>query len=142
MTLSTDVMNDLLTLYLAGDASADTRAIVETYAREHPEFAARLQATRALSLPEAGPAGAPAPPPDAQLQALAKTKQFILLRTIFLADAVLFTLTPFVFAFNRDGITFLILGRHPEVAWAFWSVAAASWVAWYLMHRRVRLAGL
>ena len=140
MTLPPDVMNDLLTVYLAGEASAETRAIVEAHARQHPEYAERLQAARGLTLPAAGPGRGL--PPDAALKALARTKQFIFLRTIFMADAILFTLAPLVFTFGSGGVEFLILGRHTGVAWAFWSVAAASWVAWYVMHRKVRQAGL
>ena len=35
MKMTDDVMNDLLTLYLAGEASADTKALIESHARQH-----------------------------------------------------------------------------------------------------------
>jgi heme/copper-type cytochrome/quinol oxidase subunit 4 len=38
MNVTRDVMNDLLPLYFSGEASADTRVLVEEYFREHPEF--------------------------------------------------------------------------------------------------------
>jgi heme/copper-type cytochrome/quinol oxidase subunit 4 len=38
MNVTRDVMNDLLPLYFSGEASAGTRALVEQYFREHPEF--------------------------------------------------------------------------------------------------------
>ena len=137
--ISDDVMNDLLTVYLAGDASADTKALVEAHARDHQPFAARLAAAGALVLPDL-PARRSAP--DAELRALAETRQFILLRTIFFAAGILFTALPFIFRFGSDGIEFLILGREVGLMWAFWSVAAASWTAFGIMDRRVRQTGL
>ena len=55
MTINDAVMNDLLTLYLAGEASPETRALVEAHARTNAAFAARLQAagTRARPMGQA-----------------------------------------------------------------------------------------
>jgi hypothetical protein len=36
----------------------------------------------------------------------------------------------------------VFLGRYPGLVWAFWSVAAASWVAYYVMNRTLRRTGL
>jgi hypothetical protein len=140
MTISNDVMNDLLTVYLAGDASADTKALVEEYARGNEAFAARLRSAAAFSMPGLPP-GAGLPPDD-DLRTLRRTREFIRLRTVFAAGGILFTLLPLVFTFGPGGAEFLILGRHPGLVWSFWSLAAASWSAWFVMHRRVRIAGL
>jgi hypothetical protein len=139
MTISDDVMNDLLTLYMAGDASADTKTLVEAHAREHHTFAARLAAAQSFALPEA-PAGRSSS--DHELRVLAATRQFIRLRTMCCAGGILFTLLPLVFAFGRDGVEFLILGRQPGLVWSFWSLAAASWAAFIVMHRRIGRVGL
>ncbi len=139
MTLSEDVMNDLLTLYLAGEASADTRALIEDRARRDAGFAARLAAARTLDVGAALPGS---PSPDAELQALTQTRQAIFLRTLFFAAAVFFTLLPLSFRGGANGLEFLFLGRQPGIVWAFWSVAAASWTASFVMHREVRKAGL
>ncbi|HET9371072.1 MAG TPA: zf-HC2 domain-containing protein [Vicinamibacterales bacterium] len=138
MTINDAVMNDLLTLYLAGEASPETRALVEAHARTNAAFAARLQAAGTVQVPDLPPATAR----DQELRALNETRQFILLRTIFFAGAILFTLLPLVFKFDGDGVQFLILGREPGLVNAFWSVAVASWVAFAIMHHRVRSAGL
>ena len=137
MKLTDDVMNDLLTVYLAGEASADTKALVESHARQHPAFTARLQAAGDFALPDVAPPARR----DAELCALADTRRFILFRTIFLAAAVLFTLLPLVFAIGDEGPEFLILGRHAGLVWAFWSLAVASWSAWYVFGRSLRRAG-
>ncbi len=137
--LTDDVINDLLTVYLAGEASADTRAIVESHARENPAFGARLAAAGAVAVPD--------PPADRvsgdhELRVLTGTRHFIRLRTIFCAAAVFFTLMPLSVAGGPDGVEFLLLGRHAGLVWAFWSLAAASWTAWWVMHRSVRRAGI
>ena len=119
-------MNDLLTLYLADEASADTRALIEDRARREPAFAARLAAARAVDLTAAA---VPAPPlGDAELRSLKRTRHAIFLRTLFWAAGLFFTLLPLVFHGDGDSVEFLFLGRHPGLVWAFWSVAAASWI--------------
>jgi len=137
--ISDDVMNDLLTVYLAGDASADTKTLVEAHAREHQPFAARLAAAGAVVVPEIAPGRSAR---DAELRALAQTRQFIRLRTIFFASGILFTALPLSFGSGSDGIEFLILGREPGLMWAFWSIAAASWTACVIMARQIRSTGL
>ena len=138
MNVTDDVLNDLLTLYLAGEASADTRALIEERARREPAFAAKLAAARAVDLS----AAEPAPPADVELKALKQTRQAIFLRTLFFAGALFFSLLPLTIYGNGDGVRFVFLGRQPGLVAAFWGVAAASWVAWYVMHREVRRAGL
>ncbi len=138
MTLHDDVMTDLLTVYLAGEASAATRALVEARAAADAGFARRLAAARDVSLESAAPAAAP----DAELRALGHTRQFLFLRTMFVAWGVVFTLLPLTFTFGDGGAQFVFWGRHPGLVWSFWSLAAASWTAGVLMHRQVRHSGL
>ena len=155
MNVTDDVLNDLLTLYLAGEASADTRALIEERARREPAFAAKVRAARevdqaaarAIDLP-----GLATPPSDGELRALKQTRHAIFLRTLFFAGGLVFTLLPLVFVkgvrilpgFHADGDSaeFLILGKYPGLVWAFWSIATASWVACWVMNREVRKAGL
>jgi hypothetical protein len=139
MNVPDDVMNDLLTIYLAGEASAATKTLIEGHARQNPAFAARINAAGTLALN--GDAFAQ-PAKDLELQTLAKTRRFILLRTLFFASGILFTLLPLLFAFDDNGVQFLVLGRHPGLVWSFWSIAAASWVACHTMHRQVSASGL
>ena len=82
------------------------------------------------------------PPSDVELRALAQTRHAIFLRTLFFATGLFCTLVPLAIHGDEHGVRFLILGRHPGIMWAFWSVAAASWTAWYVMNREVRTAGL
>jgi anti-sigma factor RsiW len=142
MNVTDDVLNDLLTLYLAGEASADTRALIEERARREPAFAAKLAAARDIDVAAALPAAPPAAT-DAELASLKQTRQAIFLRTLFWAAGLCFTLLPLTFQGGEGrGVEFVFLGKHPGVVWAFWGVAAASWVAYWIMNREVRKAGL
>ena len=72
MKITRDVVKDLLAVYSAGEASGDTRALVEEWLRSDPELArqvARADSVSCLSVPAAGPYGreagarSDAPPP-------------------------------------------------------------------------------
>jgi hypothetical protein len=139
MNVSDDVLDDLLTIYLTGEASAATNALIESHARQNPAFASRIAAARAWSLNDAAH-GEPAR--DLELTTLTKTRQFIFLRTLFFAAGILFTSLPLTFAFDERGVQFLIWGRYPGLVWSFWSIAAASWIACVVMHRHVQRTGL
>lgn len=138
MTLPSDVFDDLLTIYLAGEASPGTRSLVEERARTDEAFAGRIAAARGLALT----AEATTSQPDTELAALGRTRQFIRLRTVFFAAAIFFTLVPLSIVGDEQGVRFLILGQHDRLVWSFWGIAVASWVACWVMHRSVREAGI
>jgi anti-sigma factor RsiW len=76
MNISRDVVKDLIPVYLAGDASADTQALVESYLKTDPELADDVTAARGTSL------GLPATrPPTAEKQPLDATRQLLKSRT-------------------------------------------------------------
>ena len=132
-----DVMKDLMVVYLSGEASPDTRRLVEEYAIAHPDYAELLKRSGAAALGEAGP-----PPASVEMNALRLTRQFILLRSLFFGMGIAFTLAPFTFAFKEGNVTFFLWRDVPGLGTAFASIAVASWVACYVMHRAVRKAGL
>jgi hypothetical protein len=135
MELPREVMDDLMVLYLGGEASAETRRLVEEYAAQHEDFRALLEQAEAPILPAA-------PAKDKEMETLKMTRQFIVLRSAFLAAAILFTLLPLTSVYRKGALTFLMYRDLPGTGPAFWSVAAASWVACYVMHRSVKKAGL
>ncbi|MBL0157939.1 MAG: hypothetical protein IPP47_12680 [Bryobacterales bacterium] len=138
-TLPPEVMDDLLTLYLAGEASPASRQLVDEYARTHVEFAAALRSANELELP-ASPAR---PAPDLELAALKKTREYFRLRSIFMGAGIFFSLLPFSFRAGAGGFEWLVIGyANNGIVWASASLAAANWVACWLMDREVRKAGL
>ena len=47
MNVTREIVKDLLPLYVSGEASADTRTLVESFLREDPELARLVDALRA-----------------------------------------------------------------------------------------------
>jgi hypothetical protein len=69
--ITRDVIADLWPLYAAGEASPDTRALVDAFLEEHPEVADTL-----LEMPELG--GGVAPSPDVEVRALERTRDLVM----------------------------------------------------------------
>ena len=137
VVLTHEVIKDLLTLYLAGEASADTRDLVDSHLARNPELARQVdEARRIPPLP-----GVP-PPPDAELETLARTRQLLQQRSHTLAVAMIFTALPLAFTFDDSGITFLLIRDAPKVGLAWWATAAAMWIAHFWIRRRLRIAGV
>ena len=84
-----DVVLDLLPLYLAGEVSADTRTLVETYLESDPELAAMAEQSSALELPEVIPM--PLTKED-KMEAYREAKRLMFWRTVILGVLVSFTL--------------------------------------------------
>lgn len=85
MEITRNVILDLLPLYQAGEASEDTRAVVEEYLQTHPELAAA--AKRAASNGLAGDIPVPITKED-QMEAYKEAKRLMLIRTIGLAAII------------------------------------------------------
>ena len=137
MNISRDIVKDLIPVYLAGDASADTQALVESYLQTDPELAGDVAAARgaSLGLPET-------PPPTAEKQTLDATRQLLKSRTSTLVVATLFTVLPLTFAFRGTTITFLLIRDAPVIGIAWWVTAAIMWI-WHVRIRlRLRVSGL
>lgn len=136
MNVTRDVVRDLVTLDLAGEASEESRALIAEYLATDPDLAAQVDAARGLKLrlPPARPL-----PPDAERETLAETRALLRQRTSTIAMALLFTLLPLSFAFDEGGIRFLVIPEHPKIAAAWWFTAACLWL-WYLrLRHRLRV---
>lgn len=137
MNVSRDVVKDLIVVYLAGEASADTRALVESYLKTDPELARDVEAARGLSfgLP-------PTPAPTTEKRTLDATRQQIKNRTSTLVVATIFTVLPLTFAFKGTTVTFFLIRDAPVIGIAWWATALVMW-AWHItIRRRLRVSGL
>ena len=81
MEITRDVILDLLPLYQAGEASADTCALVEEYLQSDPELAKMARQASTADLSEV-----PSPlTQEDEMEALKKANQTVLTRTLVLA---------------------------------------------------------
>jgi anti-sigma factor RsiW len=136
MNVTRDVVKDLLVVYLAGEASADTRALVEGWLRDDPDLARQVEAARGGDLP---PVALPAPSVEAR--ALDRTRRHFRLRAAVLGAAIYFTTLPLTVTFGSSGFRGLLiddwLGRGLALG-----VAAILWWTYIVLSRRVRASGL
>jgi hypothetical protein len=137
MDVTRDVIKDLLPLYVSGEVSVDTKALVEGYLRLDPELERAVAAAKALELPKTT-----APAASTAKAALDETRRLLKTRTETLVAAIVFTLLPFTFTFDGSGVTFLLIRDKPVVGSAWLFTAAVLW-GWHLMvRRRLRVSGL
>ncbi len=85
-----DIVRDLLPVYLAGDASADTRAVVESFLAGDQELRQIVDAARSYSLP---PLEAPA---NLEVRALQRTRRLLGRKNFWLGFALIFCSAPLV----------------------------------------------
>lgn len=138
MEVTRDVINDLLPVYVAGEASADTRRLVEEFLQNDPEFARIVRdesAPQLLKQPVTLP-------PGQEKQALALTKRLIKRQTWFMAFALLFSLVPFSVRIEDGTMTFFMLQDTPLLALFYWLIAGGCWFGYFRTRRRLRVGGV
>ena len=133
MKITQDVIKDLLTVYLAGEATADTRALIEDWLRTDPELARQVNQARNADLPTVPPL-----PPTIEKRALDRTRRRLRRRAILLGTAIFVSMLPLSVTFNSEGFRGLLiedwLGRVIVIA-----VAGALWVVYWLTSRQMRV---
>jgi len=139
MNVSRDVIVDLLPLYLAGEASAGTRDLIEAYQNEHPDFAAEVRAriARGAEIFGAGPDDGDPPPPDQEKTTFERVRRFNRNRTYWLGVAIACTLVPLSFVFVGHDVRWVMLHDNPGQAAIFWIGALGCWAVYYGMGRRL-----
>jgi anti-sigma factor RsiW len=126
MTITRDIVIDLLPAYESGDASADTRAAVEAYLANDADFARIVKAARrSAPITSADVSGSAT---RLERDALDRTRRALKKRSWTLALAILFTLMPFTFAFRGSDVVFFMWRDEPgsrlfllSAAWLWWS---------------------
>ena len=137
MNVTREVILDLLPLYVAGEASPDTRALVESYLEQDPELAREVREQRAGF-------GAPAtiePPPEAELETLKRTRSRLAqLRWLF-GLAMAFTSMSLAtgISFSGGGISRvrLLLFDYPQVLAPLLAIGLACWAGYFTLRRRL-----
>jgi len=130
MNVTREVVTDLLPIYFSGDASKDTKALVDDYFSENPEFerTARTAATPLETLRAAPPIAAGAELEKRDLEGVLcglQRRKWLFGLSLFL------TLTPLLFYFTHGDVAAL-MGRDALWEAAFeWSMAALFWFLYF-----------
>ena len=140
MNVTRDVILDLWPAYESGEASPDTKALVEEYLRQDLELARMLKerppGTQDLAVEL---------PPDLQARTFERTKKMINIRSWLLSLGICLTwasLFVAVWDFERGDQTvkgtFIMWRDQPAVAAVCLAAAVCCWIAYYLVRRRLR----
>ena len=134
MKITRDVVSDLWPLYSSGEASADTRALVDEFLRDDSDFARRLASAEKL------PATELALPPEAEARALLRTRDLLngrrWLRGLRL---VALALTGLAIARVIEHTTWDETSRRFVATGA---IAAMAWILYLALLRRARVRAL
>jgi hypothetical protein len=139
MKVTQSVIHDLLPAYIAGEASADTVALVEEFLRLDPDFARTVETLRANPLPELPIALRP----TQEKETLNMTKQLLRWRGILMGLAIFLTMLPLSFRFSDGRITWTFLQEAPSHVTALVCLGALScWGGFLYVRRRLQGTGL
>ncbi len=138
MNVTREVIHDLYPLYREGEASEDTRRLVEEFLEDDPELAQLLAHRGEVGLPDLD---APAPETDAEMATLARAKRLVTLRSVLMGLAIFFTMLPLSVYGDEDSVTWVFLGT-PRLFAALVLVAAGLWIGFAVVNRRLRKTGV
>lgn len=131
MNVTREVVTDLLPIYLSGEASGDTKVLVEDYFRQDPDFerVARNAATPLEILRSATPIAASSEREKRDLESVLwglRRRKWLFGVSLFL------TLVPLSFDFSHGHFVSLMLRDAPWHAAFDWSLAAALWFIYFV----------
>jgi len=143
MNITRDVINDLLPAFYSGEASSDTRDLVEDYFRQHPEYHKEV-ARASETLTRAGDFESPTRGSNGEKNALTRAKRMLRWQQVMLALASTFTLNAISLGFSfeiTNGAVHVhwlsIPGQGLVIAGAL-AISVVFWIAYVRLTRRVR----
>ena len=140
MNVTREVVTDLLPIYFSGEASGDTKVLVEDYFRQDPDFE-RIARNAATPLETLRAARRIAPSAEREKRDLESVLWGLRRRTWLFGVSLFLTLAPLSFDFTH-GLSRMIRGGPWHAAFD-WSLAAVLWFLYFTFARlRQRRASL
>jgi len=143
MRVTQDVVMDLLPVYLAGEASPDTRELIEEFMRQDPDVASVVEAQkRELGSQQELLKSDCALSADHELRTLAQTRLLMQRLKWLMALALMLTAFPFSFLSDEHHLIFIIVRDQPLLAIIAWLGAIVLWILYFVARRRLRISGI
>ena len=135
MSITQDVITDLLPLYFSGEASGDTRALVDSFFREHPDFEKLARKSVKVQIPVQTATAA-----SGEKEVLGRVRRRLRRRSSLLGFAIALTLAPLSFtaiSFGSGGthLAWFMPRDFPAGALFFVMAAVVLWTV--LLWRRI-----
>lgn len=139
MNVTREVIIDLLPLYLAGEASADTRALVEEYLEQDTELAQRIRHQPEDDFATTTLAGLA---PELELKSLRRTRRLLGWQRWLFGFAIGFTAVSLTSRLSFEGgrlkAFHLLISDYPLQFGTTAALALVCWIAYFLTRRRLR----
>lgn len=133
MKLEREVIIDLLPVYFSGEASPATRALVEDYFRQDPDFE---KIARGASRPlEALQLPVPEPEKEQEKAALECARTAVQTRASYLWLAICFTVLLLLFKIRNHKLVFVMFQEKPTVGVVFAALAVFFWFCYFRVRR-------
>jgi hypothetical protein len=137
MNVTRDVIVDLWPVYESGEASEDTRLLIEEFLRNDPEFARNIREAPEPSLR----ANDPPLNRERDLETLQKTKVLVRMRDAVLGLAIFLTVSPLT-VYDTSWGSGWVIRDHPVLAVGLATSAAIVWGIFLILKRRLSVSGL
>jgi hypothetical protein len=138
VNVSREVILDLLPVYLAGEASPATCALVEQYMQEDPDLAQRIRLKWADNLGKIAPS---ALPPDLELRSLRRTRALIAWQKWLFGFGICFTAfaLSIQISFQEGRIKELhfLMRDFPGQIGLCAVLGVSCWIGYYALRRRL-----
>ena len=138
MNITRDVVTDLWPLYVSGDASEDTRRLIEEFLNNDQEFAKLIRESSEDSL------RMDVLPPlrrERELETLRTTKRLLRVRDSFFWIAIFLTFTPLT-VYDTSWGSGWVIRDYPLLASGLAAAAAIVWCFYFMLKRRLSSSGL
>jgi hypothetical protein len=139
MNVTREVILDLLPVYMAGEASPATKALIEEYLQQDSDLAQRIRLQWTDSLAKAVTS---ALLPDLELRSLRRTRSLIGWQRWLFGFGIFFTAlllsNEFSFANGRLNEFHFLLRDYPAEFGVCLTLGMACWIAYFSIRRRLR----
>jgi hypothetical protein len=138
MDVTRDVILDLLPLYLAGEASPATRALIDRYLKDHPDVAERVRRVSEEPLTALPPVS---PPPDLEMRTLRRTMRLMNWQHRLFALALWLTGAPLMAVISVQQGHFnvhFLMRDYPTQLWVCAQLAAICWIIYFVIRHHLR----
>jgi predicted anti-sigma-YlaC factor YlaD len=139
MDVTREVILDLLPVYLSGEASPATRALVEQYMQQDPELAQRIRLQWAENFAKVAPSTLP---PDLELRSLRRTRKLLSWQRWLFGFGITFTALSLTsetsFSDGHLKEFHFLLRDYPAQFGTCLTLGVACWIAYFAIRRRLR----
>ena len=135
MNITREVVTDLLPIYFSGEASSDTKSLVEEYFRDNPDFE-RMARSAGTPLETLRTAPSVAAGSEKEKRDLESVRCGLNRRKWLFGVSLFLTLSPLSFYFTHGHLVSLTVGDTLWEAAFDWSMAALFWFLYFAQPRR------